>query len=303
MKSIAFVIPYFVEKNNKLPNYFKLWLKTCSYNSSIDFLFFTNDKSHYEFPKNVKVTYCDFVDIVKLCQKQFDFKIELTKPYKLCDFRPAYGEIFHEYLTGYDFWGYCDIDLLWGDIRNFITDDILIKYDKIYTHGHCSLFRNTCEVNSWYRTLNNNGWQNWRDVFISKDACCFDEWGGHHGGGISYILKTNGISQYDNIDMADINVKHGRFDLIRIPGKDWSFKYNLGNLEAFNNKFRCKLLYCHFQKRMIKFENDNVKDEFYLLSPGYVSNKYKKYYIGRMNYRLKFLFNRLKYLVNKFFHL
>ena len=48
----------------------------------------------------------------------------------------------------YDFWGYCDIDLIFGNIRKFITDDILDKYDKILSRGHFTLFRNKDSINT-----------------------------------------------------------------------------------------------------------------------------------------------------------
>ena len=50
--------------------------------------------------------------------------------------------MFSEYLTGYDFWGHCDIDLLWGNIRRFVTDEKLKKYKKLYTAGACVLYKN-----------------------------------------------------------------------------------------------------------------------------------------------------------------
>ena len=44
-------------------------------------------------------------------------QVTLDRPYKLCDFKPAYGFIFGEYLKEYDYWGHCDIDIVWGDLR------------------------------------------------------------------------------------------------------------------------------------------------------------------------------------------
>ncbi|MFQ9447715.1 MAG: DUF6625 family protein [Christensenellales bacterium] len=59
MKRIAFVVPYF----GKLPKGFQFWLHSCSMNPTIDWLFFTDDKTEYLYPENVKVTYCKFKDI------------------------------------------------------------------------------------------------------------------------------------------------------------------------------------------------------------------------------------------------
>ena len=66
-------------------------------------------------------------------QAKYDFSINLPSPYKLCDFKPAYGEIFNEFISSFDYWGYCDVDLIWGNIRKFLSNDLLDKeYDKIF---------------------------------------------------------------------------------------------------------------------------------------------------------------------------
>ena len=174
MKSIAFVVPW----AGHLPPYFQLWLESCRWNSSIDFLLFTDDQTNYNYPNNVKVHYMSFEQMKELFQKQYDFPLSINVPYKFCDFKPAYGEIFSDYLKGYDYWGHCDVDLIWGGIRKFITDDILMKYKRIFSRGHCSIYQNLPEVNSLYRTLPACSCQEWKTVFQSEKACCFDEWAG-----------------------------------------------------------------------------------------------------------------------------
>lgn len=104
----------------------------------------------YVYPENVRVSYCSFDDIKRKIASLFDFTIELSAPYKLCDYKPTYGHAFEKELKEYDFWGYCDIDLIFGDIRNFITDKILDKFDMIGFQGHSTIFRNSKEVNSRY---------------------------------------------------------------------------------------------------------------------------------------------------------
>ena len=121
MKSIIFIIPYFGHFNN----YFEIWLNSCAHNPTIDWLIFTDCKNEYDYPRNVKVVYTTFDEIRTHFQSFYDFPISLEKPYKLCDFRPAYGEVFYDYIKDYDFWGYCDTDLVWGDLRKFFTEEIL----------------------------------------------------------------------------------------------------------------------------------------------------------------------------------
>ena len=51
-----------------------------------------------------------------------------------------FGHIFSDYLVGYDFWGYGDIDLIYGNISKFITRDMLEQFDCIRCRKDCSEF-------------------------------------------------------------------------------------------------------------------------------------------------------------------
>jgi hypothetical protein len=72
-----------------------------------------------------------------------------------------YGYLHRDELEGYDFWGFCDIDVVFGDIRYFITDKVL-ENDVISSHstrlaGHFSLFRNTPMLREAFRKV--EGWE------------------------------------------------------------------------------------------------------------------------------------------------
>ena len=170
MYSIAYIIPYF----GKFPKYMKLWLMSAGCNPTVDFLIFTDDKTEYDYPENVKVTYMTFDDMKKKAQAIFDFEICLEKPYKLCDFKPSYGEIFADELKSYDFWGHCDVDLIWGNIRKFYTDEVLSEYERIGFNGHPNLYKNTPEVNARYRHISSK-MENYMQVYTTEKSYAFDE--------------------------------------------------------------------------------------------------------------------------------
>ena len=170
MKSIAFIIPYF----GHFPNYFDFWLSSCANNPTINWIIFSDCKDVHDYPSNVKLVNVTFEQLRERIQSRFDFPISLEKPFKFCDFRPAYGELFADYIGDYDFWGFCDVDLVWGDIRAFLTDEILDKYVKIGMYGHCCLIRNDERFNKMYRQCYPDI-PNYRQVFSSKLAFCFDE--------------------------------------------------------------------------------------------------------------------------------
>ena len=273
MKKIAFVVVW----SGKLPNYFPVWLASCKENPTVDFFVFTDDRTEYDYPVNVKNYYFSFEELKQKFCDIFPFEISLEKPYKFCDYKPAYGEAFSSYLTEYDFWGYCDIDVIWGNIREFLTDEVLENNERIFTRGHCSLFRNNERVNSYYRTLNAEGHLDYKMVYQSDKSWCFDEWATHCGGGISVIFKENNIKTYDEPVMADIDVAHGSFHIHR--RKDLMpvscFLHENGNLYACKKEkngqiIKVRVLYCHFQKRKLSIVPGWEKRTFVLLPPGEV---------------------------------
>lgn len=168
---IVLIVPYY----GKFPNYFQLFLDSCKRNSSFNWLLFTDDHTAYHYPENVSVIYNTFDACKKIVQSKFDFEVELSNPQKLCDYKCAYGYIFEEYLGNADFWGYCDVDIIWGKLDTFITGEMLRKYDKLFSLGHFTLYRNTPEINRVFmRPL--NGKLRYKEVFTTIEGCAFDEW-------------------------------------------------------------------------------------------------------------------------------
>lgn len=245
MKTII-IIPYFGE----LPNYFQLWLKSVRQNESFNWLLFLDDITSYDYPDNVKVIYTSFREMKDKISEKFAFKISLNSPYKLCDFRPAYGFIFEEYIEGYDFWGYGDIDLLYGNLSKFITDDILLKYDRILPNGHLSLYRNCKEMNTAYR-LKEDGFPVYTEVFSSSKSYCFDEWPG-----VTSIFKKKGIKQYLIPIMADISWLHYRLRHAKVEQRNYKKQcfvmHNGAVYQIWESKARYSFKeypYIHLQKR------------------------------------------------------
>ena len=257
MKSIAFIIPYF----GKLPSYFDLWLHTCKANPDIMWFVFTDDKTEYKYPQNVKVKYIEFDEMVLRIKAYFDFQINLKEPYRLCDFKPMYGEIFSEELEKYDFWGYCDIDVMWGDIRKFITDDVLKTYEKIGFQGHMTLYKNTPEVNSRYK-LPVNGKELYKEAICSSENKFFDE------SGMSDIYRAYNIPFFDKVYFANISPLTWSFYLRYFPqGDDYKNKHQLftwknGQLKRLyvynGNIYEEEFMYIHFLRREMKLKYDSM---------------------------------------------
>lgn len=275
MKSIAYIVPYF----GKLPDNFPLWLIGCEKNPTVDWLIYTDDHTDYSYPDNVKVTYMSFEDMKSKIQQKYDFSISMSKPYKLCDFKAAYGEIFEEELKGYDFWGHCDLDMMWGDIRKFLTDNILSKYEKIGNQGHSTLYRNKPEVNARYRS-NIEGVVNYKDVFSSDKAFAFDE------NPMCYIYDALGIDYYSKTIYAHLNKYESSFYLGHLSKEDiyknkhqvffWKdgklIRYYLRQKEIEQEEF----MYIHFWCRPITYKTQKCSSiDTFVMYPDVVK-KYDK---------------------------
>ena len=246
MNKIALIVPYFGE----LPNYFDLFLKSCSYNPQIDWLFFTDNKISNK-PPNVKVFPMTFEEVQKKIEAQLNQSIFLPAPYKLCDFRPAYGKIFESYLTDYSFWGHCDNDLIFGDLSKTITNTVLEKYDKIFSFGHLTLYRNNEKVNHYFQLDSDNKENNFYHCIAVPEAMYFDEIG------MNRLLEEHNIDYYSKPEFLDIwpqspYFKHRCFG----DDKNYSNQYFVWEdghvFKYWSEKSRLKrkeYSYIHFQKR------------------------------------------------------
>jgi len=75
------------------------------------------------------------MNLSKWYKRNLIFGFHYQAHIKLCDFRTAYGFVFRNWIKNYDLWGYCDNDLLFGNIRAYIDETILNDYDRCYIMG------------------------------------------------------------------------------------------------------------------------------------------------------------------------
>jgi len=271
MKKIALIIPYY----GHFPNYFNLFLKTCENNPSIDWIIFSDIETSIEFPKNVHKIQMSFSEIKSTFQEKFDFKISLNSPYKLCDYKPAYGYLFERYLDDYDFWGYCDVDMLFGNLRKFLPDDILVNYDKIGHLGHLTLYKNKPDINRLFMT-SVNGEKVYKKVLSTDRICIFDEWGKEN---INQIFEQKGkriyfwndfcdIYPYDDYFREAVSSVKKTLDLsseVVVEKNPISVLWDKGNIYRLSQKsgklIKKECAYAHFQKRNMNINVDISDDE------------------------------------------
>lgn len=174
MHTIIFIIPYF----GTWPIWMPLFVDSIKRNPTINFLFITDcEITVFDGVPNVKINTTTFVDYVELYKKVLGDDIQILNPYKICDLRPFFGVIHEKEIEGYDFFGWTDVDLLFGDIRSFYTAYILNKNDVLSTHsirlaGHLALLRNIEK----YRKIGFEVY-NWKAALLSPNFVGIDEHG------------------------------------------------------------------------------------------------------------------------------
>lgn len=169
--SIIKIIPYF----GQWPAWFDLYLLSCAQNLDVDWVFYTDCAPPTKSPKNVRFVQLSFNDYKELVTRRLGIKFDPSNPFKLCDVRPAYGHIHFEDIRDYDFYAYGDIDIIYGQLRQFITDEMLEKYNVIGTHsrrlsGHFSLFRNIEQNREAFRKI-----PDWQQLMTAEHHIGIDE--------------------------------------------------------------------------------------------------------------------------------
>lgn len=268
--SIVFLCPYFGTINKE---HVSLWKKCCEKNNSIDFLFIIDDETLFDcsMPDNMKCIKMNWDECKKLVQSHFEFPVSMVYAYKLCDFKPAYGYIFSEYIKNYDFWGHIDFsDTVLGNLRAFLTDDVFDSNDKIHIYGHLTLYRNNEENNKRFMIPAKCG-ITIEALFSREEVTCFDEM--YNNPSINRIFKENGFPLMEEVDnlVADILPYDWSFRLAQDKGEhiprvfEWD-DGKLFELTVVDGAVKKREIgYVHFQKRKICNKTTEGTNHFYLV--------------------------------------
>ena len=211
----------------KLPEWFNLWLLSCEYNPEFDFLFVT-DQDVDKMPNNVTALKIPVGELKNRFSGVLGFECVLDNPYKLCDYKPLYGLALADKLEGYEFWGHCDVDLIFGNLSDHITEAMLNNYDVIGRYGHLILYRNSERINRLYRL--NGGAFPYETVYKNPENYSFDEMSG-----MDRIVKKN------NIASTDIKIANAVPELTRIKASGYDsckefFCWDKGRLKRVYEK-------------------------------------------------------------------
>ena len=278
LTKIAIVICYY----GKFPWYFDFYLHSVSFNPSVDILIITDLQRPAYCPDNVHFIKMSMDEVRVLASSKMGFEVKIDHPYKFCDLKPAYGYIFSDILQSYSFWGIGDIDVIYGNIREFITEELLSVYDVIsvrteYISAFFCLFRNIQPINELFMES-----RDYIKVFSDSNHFCFDECSNMH------TSLTANISVYD-IDweiqsMTYITKKahderriNALFEFFVVEGVPGDLKWDMGTL-IYNDEWEVLLYHMFDFKRRAKISPMTfyaIPACYYIKKDRIISNEYE----------------------------
>jgi len=228
-----------------LPDYFGYFTASCKNNPSVDFIVINDHISRSFTDENIRFIKMDLEELNRYASQRLKESVSLASAWKINELKPLFGKLFGEEFKPYDFWGWCDLDIIWGNIRHFITEELLQQYDvittrKSWTTGHFTLFRNTDLCNGLYQRykgiidlLNN-------PTYFAFEECCH-RWNGELFSFEELEGKGLPLSMFDIVKNAEANgeLKALFSEMIREYPQPINYRYadgkliDLGNQEEF----------------------------------------------------------------------
>ena len=230
----------------RLPNYFELFLRSAARNTSVRWALLCDQRPAAELPANVAWVPFSITDLENRARARLGIRTRIEHPYKLCDFKPTVGMLYPEVVEGFDYWGHCDPDIIWGDIRSFTKLDKSSPLLKLQGSGAYSIYRNTDAGNSLFMLP--HPWISYRKVLSSPKNFSFDEWPG-----LWRVLEHHDVPRSNEMYMAEMLV--GSRDLRLQWGKNYReqvfFWQNGRLLRRFwgDCEGMDEFAYAHLQKR------------------------------------------------------
>ncbi|MGF1878013.1 hypothetical protein L4D77_22215 [Photobacterium frigidiphilum] len=251
MKKVLFIVPYY----GKFPPYFSQWLQSCANNPNYNWLIVSDQDNLYVeamLPSNVEYLNISLLELKKKVEVILGFDFEYFNPYRLCDCRPIYGLLFEKEVSPYDFWGWCDVDLIFGNLEKFITPERMRNHDRIYNKGHLSLIRNNSAIRCMLEKMLTE--KKVIDIFKSKHPQGFDE------RLFNAICISSGLRFLTDKECIDISPRFYEFLDVNTNARVKA-RYEYGSvLDQFDKEY----VYIHFQKR--KFRNNKISSQKFNMS-------------------------------------
>ena len=219
------IMPYF----GRIPSYFGTYLKSLE-GKKMDVLWIS-DLEVPKHPENFKIVWMTFDEVKARFEEALGTKVTINGGRRLCDFRPMYAKVFEEFISDYDYWGWGDCDLVYGDVFNDFLERTVESgiYDAISMHkafmsGPTCFYRNVPQLRELYLKTNN-----WREVCAEPGTVIlnYDECGGlyhqelltgqmtmedcakHRDSFPAALWREQGLKIYREDDINESKLEHG----------------------------------------------------------------------------------------------
>ena len=150
-------------------------MESCKWNKDIHWKIMTDCGEVSNPAENVELIPMSFPEFSTLVSDRLHINFQPEGPYKCCDIKPVLGYVFENKIKEYTFWGFGDLDVIYGNLREYYTDLLLDRYDLISTHktrisGHLCLLRNNDVMRNAFRKVSG-----WKKVLEAPEHKVFDE--------------------------------------------------------------------------------------------------------------------------------
>jgi hypothetical protein len=142
------------------PVWLPAFVRSCRANPDVQWLIYTDFNAPASLPSNISVTRVDLRALNERASDALGVRLQIgaASLRKLCDLKPAYGLMFADDLKPFEWWAYSDLDIVWGDIGGFVTDDLLERHNIISSRqrkvgGPFTLFRNTDAITRTFQSV------------------------------------------------------------------------------------------------------------------------------------------------------
>ncbi len=174
MNKLCIVIPYF---GKQWPDYFRFYCDSLKNNPFLDVLLFTDIEQKIPVHSaNLIVKKLSAPQLETLILEKTGIRANLNNIRKLCDFKPLYGHVFEDHLIEYKFWGYGDIDVIYGNLSKFLSHEVLkhdiITFREDWISGAFTLVANHSTGKLLYRQSKDHLSLLEKENYTGFDECC-----------------------------------------------------------------------------------------------------------------------------------
>jgi hypothetical protein len=228
------ILPYF----GSFGPWFPLYLYSLANQTTLDVLLLT-DTPPTRLPANVRRVEMTFDQLRERTRARLSTAVSLHRMRNICDLRPAYGLIFEEFVRGYEYWGFGDEDVLYGDVDGMLAPHLDGTVDIVSPgtngkSGHLTLVRNVPRTNEL--ALRDPAF---KEVLVSSEHWAYDETSWRRGADSSsfYALMKAAEAR------GELRLHQGLARRVNVPDPGRWYVYDGRRLRADDGT---ELLYYHW---------------------------------------------------------